>query len=148
MKCPHCNFTWNRLDICLTLPIHDCDKFTEKPLTKKEKNEKRLAWLSKRPFVGDQLHFLIFSWFAQEFTHECECQSYASKMNAWGVAGCHRRIDRITRKLLVEGRRRGLLASKVPGVGWIKRRAAKIICVWLVRLAVYRAENHDSVFVK
>jgi hypothetical protein len=88
---------------------------------------------------GTELHAIILRRFKQSETFDCGCRSYIASMNTWGVEGCLRRIDRITRKLLVEAHRRGLLDSKVPGMKWVKRRGAKRVCRWMVGKAIRRA---------
>jgi hypothetical protein len=122
MKCPNCTFVWRRLDVSATLPIHDCSHY-------------------RGP--GAELHYLILRWFKQDFIDRCGCKSYVAKMNAWGVEGCQRRIDRIARKLFVEAGRRGLLKSRFLCLKSAKRICAKRVCERLVKRAIWRAEKQD-----
>jgi hypothetical protein len=87
---------------------------------------------------GDQLHRLILRWFGEDFTDNCGCRAYVAKMNAWGVEGCRRRIDRIARKLFVEAGRRGMLESGIPAWKWMKKLVAKRVCRWIVRRMISR----------
>lgn len=59
---------------------------------------------------------------------DCDCRAYARKMNAWGVAGCRKRLDEITNHLQSTAKRK-----KLP----FNRLAAKE----LVELAIERAER-------
>jgi hypothetical protein len=111
---------------------------TPADLADREKQKsRRLA----RGSTGDQLHLLILRLCGQDVVADCGCRSYIAKMNAWGVEGCRRRIDRISRHLLVEAHRRGLTNSKIPTLRWVKRIGAKPFCRWLVKRAIRRAEK-------
>jgi hypothetical protein len=142
MKCPHCNHPeWTRLDICPGVPVHDCSKFQEKPITEDEKRRIYLRQIERSPLVGDQLHFIIRKLLRQDITATCDCRKWIDRMNAWGPVGCRQRIDRIVRKLLVEARKRNMLESRVPGMKWVKRTGANPVARWMVRRAVRRAEK-------
>jgi hypothetical protein len=125
MKCPACNFTWDRFDDCETLPIHDCGKFREAAILG----------------VGDHLHELVFRWFGEDFVENCGCRFYVAKMNAWGVEGCRRRMDRNARHLLGGAHRRGLMDSKTAIMQWVKGIGAKAVCRRLVKRTIQRAEK-------
>jgi hypothetical protein len=49
ITCPNCSFVWNRLDICPTLPIHDCTKFKGENPPAKSPRETVLAYLAVHP---------------------------------------------------------------------------------------------------
>jgi hypothetical protein len=100
---------------------------------------KTVTVIQKGP--GDHLHDLILRWFGEEPTEACGCNSYINKMNAWGVEGCRRRIDRIARRLFVEAGRRRLLDSRIPTWGRAKLAGAKWTCRWLVQRAIVRVER-------
>jgi hypothetical protein len=120
------------------------DKFLIKPTWRR-----RFGWpirmcrtvtaIQKGP--GDHLHDLILRWFGEEPTDARGCNSYVNMMNAWGVEGCRRRIDRIARKLFVESRRRGLLESRIPGIRSLKRKAATILARAVVRRAIAKTRR-------
>jgi hypothetical protein len=129
MKCPACNFTWDRFDVCETLPVHDCSKFREAAILG----------------VGDHLHELILRWFGEDFAENCGCRSYVDKMNAWGVEGCRRRIDRIVRHLYVEAHKRGLLESNIVTGRWMKQAGARMVCRWMVMRAIRRGTELNGI---
>ena len=148
LHCPYCNQAdWPAVDPrgkpyhkvpadSALWPRRTC-KAVVSPRERAQAERKRLA--AGGP--GDQLHLLILRWTGQDVSPGCDCLRFIAKMNAWGVEGCRRRIDRIVRHLLVEAHRRGLLESNIAAGRWAKRMGAKAFCRWLVKRAIRRARG-------
>lgn len=71
--------------------------------------------------VGCQLK-RILSWFGIKDSGSCNCNSYASKMDAWGPDGCYIRMDEIIEHLRDAAKTQGLLFF-APAVKMLVRQA-------------------------
>lgn len=60
---------------------------------------------------GAELEKLL-AWFAQPST-ACPCKAHAAQMNRWGVEGCRKNLETITRWLLEAAAARGWPAGKL-----------------------------------
>jgi len=78
LACSTCNFVWTRLDICPTLPVHDCSKFQGKNQLPKPLATLILEYLRDHP--------------ASKFDDVCiglkkTCEGGKLKVNDWIAAG-------------------------------------------------------------
>ena len=83
MNCLTCNFVWTRLDICPTLPIHDCSKFQSKVTVKTE------------PISGTELTADAIAGATElgDLTLLDKGKHYAIALAKWFRAGCPQRTQ-------------------------------------------------------
>lgn len=97
--------------------------------------------------VGDYLERLIFKITGEVPDKRCPCKNRARQMNRWGVEGCKKRLNTITKWVLDEAQKRQWVI-RLPGVSWLARRSPEGLQRWscrmLVRLAIRQAERHGG----
>lgn len=124
IKCPKCEFIWDRFDICRELPHHACNKYKTK-----------IVPLNKSATVDKQLVYLIREIFKYQISLSCPCKAYLNKLNSWTIEECIEKIDAIVIWLVDEANKRNIFYN---GKQYIM---SELSARKLIKMAIKRAKK-------